>query len=201
MTTLRNVNTGRGPFRKAANLMGEYLVVEAINCGYIPTKQWAVQTPTGATVEGSSINKPSRIVAVPIVRSGIVFSDSLLRVISMDVQVGHLVIQRDEETALPKTLLDKLPSSISEADLVIVLDPMLATGGSVISAIDLILSKGVALDKIVVLHAIACPEGIKALSDRFPYIKAVIGVKDSHLNEQKYIIPGLGDFGDRYFSD
>lgn len=203
MTTLRNTNTGRGPFRKAANLIGEYLVIQAINCGYIPTKKWSVETPTGSVVDGCSINKPSRILAVPIVRAGTVFIESLLRVVSMDIQVGHLVIQRDEKTALPITLLEKLPKGTSsgEFDLVIVLDPMLATGGSVLAAIDILLAKGVDVEKIVVLHAIGCPEGIKALTDRHPNIKAVVGVVDTHLNEEsKQIIPGLGDFGDRYFS-
>jgi len=201
LTTLRNVNTGRGPFRKAANLIAEYLVVQAINLGFIPTKKWSVQTPTGASMEGASVNKPGRIMVVPIMRAGNVFVEPILRVISMDIQVGHLLIQRDENSALPKVLFDKLTGKVEDTDLVILLDPMLATGGTILAAVDLLVAKGVELDKIVLLHAIACPEGINALRARYPTIKAVIGVEDSHLDERKYIVPGLGDFGDRYYSD
>jgi uracil phosphoribosyltransferase len=202
LTKLRDVNTGRAEFRKYAKFIGELLVTEAVNKGFVPlADDHKVVTPTGATVNGTKLRDVSTLVAVSIVRAGNAFVDSVLRLIGEDVQMGQLVIQRDERTALPIRLLEKLPSRIKEAICVLVLDPMLATGGSIISAIEILLSHGVEESKIILLHALGCPEGLAVLQQRFPKVNVVLGVADSHLNERKFIMPGLGDFGDRFYCD
>ena len=200
---LRDERTNRADFRKYSELIGDYLVMEAFNSGFIPIETGLrINTPTGRFIDsGVALRRPESIMAVSVVRAGNAFINSVTRLISSDLQVGQLVIQRDEETALPKTLLKKLPRDISSADCVIVLDPMLATGGSIIAAVDVLIAYGVSVDRIVLLHAFGCPEGIAAVQAAFPGIKAVVAVKDSHLNERKYIIPGLGDFGDRFYCD
>ena len=198
MTILRDRNTDRAAFRHNAELIGDLLIIEAINRGFIPSVGKQVVSPTRASVDGIAVSTAS-VVAVSIVRAGNALVNSVFRILDPNMELGQLVIQRDESTALPVTLLDKLPQGIGEAACVVVLDPMLATGGSVLAAIDVLLTKGVRAERVVLLHALGCPEGIAAITDRFPEIRAIIGVVDSHLNERKFIIPGLGDFGDRFF--
>lgn len=204
VTKIRDQNTKRAEFRHYANLIGEYLIMMAVNQKMIPLDHnLAITTPTGSVVEDGVrlCTGDKAVVAVSIVRAGNAFVDSVLRLLSSSVQIGQLVIQRDEQTALPITLLDKLPSKIIEADCVLVLDPMLATGGSVIAGIDVLVAHGVAAEKIVLIHAFGCPEGIAAVSRAYPSIRGIVAIKDSHLNERKYIIPGIGDFGDRFYCD
>jgi uracil phosphoribosyltransferase len=197
---LRNEATSTGEFRNFSSLLGDYLLVEAINQGFVPlNRNVECLTPTGARIAGTELADVSSIIAVPIVRAGNAFTDSVLRLLSPEIAVGQLVIQRDEETALPKTILEKLPNKLADAQCVLILDPMLATGGSIVAAINVLKDKGVCEDRIVVLHALGCPEGIEALKANFKEIKVVIGVVDSHLNEKKFIVPGLGDFGDRFY--
>jgi uracil phosphoribosyltransferase len=181
-------------------LLGDLLLIEVVNRGFIPLKsEYRLLTPTGSNVPHPvALDASCRICIVPIIRAGLCFVESVFRILPLTVDVGHLVIQRNEETAEPITLLDKLPSNIADYDRVIVLDPMLATGGSVMSAIECILGKGVEEDKIVLVHALAAPEGLEAVRSRFPRICGVVGVVDEKLNDKKYIVPGLGDWGDRY---
>ena len=200
LTKLRDVNTKRAEFRHYANLMGEILVIEAVNCGFLPVvENGNIQTPTGLVVPATEIAPIDSIVAVSVVRAGNAFVDAVMRLVSPEIQLGQLVIQRDEKTALPIKLLEKLPSRICEASCVLVLDPMLATGGSILSAIQVLLDQGVEQSRIVLLHALGCPEGLHAIEERFPDVKVVVGTVDTHLNEWKFIIPGLGDFGDRFY--
>jgi uracil phosphoribosyltransferase len=199
MSRLRDVTTSKGEFRRNAHLLGDILMIEVINRGLIPMKTHNLLTPTDSVVPNSlGLDKSSRICIVPIIRAGLSFVESALRIFPHTVDIGHLVIQRDEETAKPTTLLDKLPTNIADYDRVIILDPMLATGGSVISAIDCVVAKGVKEDKIVLVHALAASEGLEAVASRFDSISGVVGVVDEQLNEKKYIVPGLGDWGDRY---
>lgn len=200
LTKLRDVNTKRAEFRHYANLMGEILVMEAVNCGFLPVDENKnIQTPTGLVVPAIEMASIDSIVAVSVVRAGNAFVDAVMRLVSPEIQLGQLVIQRDEKTALPIKLLEKLPSRICEASCVLVLDPMLATGGSILSAIQVLLDQGVEQARIVLLHALGCPEGLRAIEERYPDVKVVVGTVDSHLNERKFIIPGLGDFGDRFY--
>ena len=202
LSKLRDVRTQRSEFRRFSNLIGEYLVIEAVNNGFVPViENTELRTPTGCSVPGTFLAHEKSILAVSVVRAGNEFVESVLRLLSPEIEIGQLVIQRDETTALPIKLLEKLPSHISQAACVLVLDPMLATGGSILSAIQVLMDQGVEESRIVLLHALGCPEGIRAIQERFPNVNAVIGVVDSHLNERKFIIPGLGDFGDRFYCD
>ncbi|ANB12264.1 uracil phosphoribosyltransferase [Sugiyamaella lignohabitans] len=121
-----------------------------------------------------------------------------LRDCCRSVRIGKILIQRDEETTKPKLFYDKLPEDISER-YVFLLDPMLATGGSAMMAVDVLLSRGVVQERIVFLNLIASPEGIKNFTAKFPKVRIVTGVVDDGLDANSYITPGLGDFGDRYY--
>lgn len=114
------------------------------------------------------------------------------------VRIGKILIQRDEETALPKLFYSKLPMDVAQR-YCLLLDPMLATGGSVIKAIEVLLEAGVKEENIIFINLIASPEGIRALHERYPRVQTVVAAIDEGLNERKYIVPGLGDFGCRYF--
>ncbi|KAA8904579.1 hypothetical protein TRICI_005449 [Trichomonascus ciferrii] len=121
-----------------------------------------------------------------------------LRDCCRSVRIGKILIQRDEETSLPKLFYDKLPEDISDR-YVFLLDPMLATGGSASMAVDVLISRGVPEDRIYFLNLIASPEGIELFSHKFPKLNIITGVIDQGLDENKFITPGLGDFGDRYY--
>jgi hypothetical protein len=121
-----------------------------------------------------------------------------LRSVCKSVRIGKILIQRDEETALPKLIYVKLPKDISKRKILL-LDPMLATGGSANRAIGVLLEHGVLEENIVFLNLIAAPEGIAAMQTAYPRVRIITTMVDSHLNEKKFIMPGIGDFGDRYF--
>lgn len=199
LTVLRDRTTPKATFRQFAGLLGDYLVQEAIDCGYLEMENVLVTSPMDCAVSGVQLRKNMRIVAVPILRSGNAFVPSLLRLVDPGMDVAQLVIQRDETTAQARLLLDKTPADIASADLVVVLDPMLATGGSAVSAIRVLLQKGVELEKIVMINGFAAPEGVERVQREFAGIKVVVGVVDERLDEHKYIVPGLGDFGDRFY--
>lgn len=121
-----------------------------------------------------------------------------LRAVCKSVRIGKILIQRDEATAQPKLFYVKLPRDIAERQ-VLLLDPMLATGGSILKAIEELIKCGVREDKIIFLNMVAAPEGIHAVFARYPNMLIVTSEIDAGLNEMKYILPGIGDFGDRYF--
>ncbi|KAG0348286.1 Uracil phosphoribosyltransferase, synthesizes UMP from uracil, partial [Podila humilis] len=121
-----------------------------------------------------------------------------LREVCRSVRIGKILIQRDEETALPKLYYAKYPPDIATR-CCLLLDPALATGGSAIKAIESLTEHGVPENKILFLNLLSCPEGIRAVTARFPAIKIITAEIDPCLNGKKYIVPGLGDFGCRYF--
>ncbi len=132
---------------------------------------------------------------VPILRAGLGMVDGMLAMIPA-AKVGHIGLYRDPETAKPVEYYCKLPADCANRE-VFVVDPMLATGGSAIAAIQMLKDKGV--KSIRFMCIIAAPEGVKALTDAHPDVDLYIGALDDHLNEHKYIVPGLGDAGDRIF--
>ena len=132
---------------------------------------------------------------VPILRAGLGMVDGMLEMIPA-AKVGHIGLYRDPETAKPVEYYCKLPADCANRE-VFVVDPMLATGGSAIASIQMLKDKGV--KSIRFMCIIAAPEGVKALTDAHPDVDLYIGALDDHLNEHKYIVPGLGDAGDRIF--
>ncbi len=163
-------------------------------------KKVTVQTPCGV-YEGLQPVPESDMCAVSIVRSGDILLEAV-RGAAPNIKVGKILCQRDEHhpDKIAKLYYSKFPQDIATLCTVILVDPMLATGGSAILAIKTLIDAGVKEERIMFLNVVSCPEGLDALAVAFPKIQIVTAAVDSHLNEHKYIVPGLGDFGDRYYS-
>eukprot|EP01036_Dinobryon_divergens_P032629 gene32628-42263_t len=155
-----------------------------------------VTTPTEKEFVGEVVDV-SQITAVSIIRAGDSMLDAFMA-IAPEASVGKILIQRDEETSLPILFYSKLPPSISTKKVVL-LDPMLATGGSAKCAVDVLLKNGVPESNIYFFNVVSCPAGIASLTSAYPSMKIITGCIDEGLNEKNYIIPGLGDYGDRYY--
>lgn len=196
-TIIRNRETPPNVFRSYARRLMRVIAEEGLS--YVNPIPVTITTPVGPEHVYKGIqNDLSSIVVVSIIRAG----DSLLDVIMElvpECSVGKILIQRDEVTAEPKLFYSKLPSSL-EGKSIILVDPMLATGGSAIVAIKILLEKpGVQQKNVVFLNVVACPEGLANIHKHYPDVTIVTGSIDNNLNEKKYICPGLGDFGDRYY--
>lgn len=135
-------------------------------------------------------------VIVPVLRAGLGMSEGLMELIP-DCQIGHIGLYRDEETHRPKEYLVRLPKALGQ--LFILTDPMLATGYSAVHAVDTLISRGVSADNIVFMCLVAAPEGVSVLSGKYPGVKIYTASLDDRLNDNAYIMPGLGDAGDRLF--
>jgi uracil phosphoribosyltransferase len=161
----------------------------------LPFDQRDVTTPVGATYHG--LRPAVRVCAVPIIRAG----DSMeaeLRELHPGIRVGKILIQRDKRTKLPHLFYSHLPDDIAESH-VLLLEPMLATGGSASAAIGVLLKAGVLEERIVLVDVLAAPEGISAVHAAYPQVTIVTSSIEERLNDHAYMIPGIGDFGDRYF--
>eukprot|EP00824_Muranothrix_gubernata_P002650 TRINITY_DN13209_c0_g1_i2.p1 TRINITY_DN13209_c0_g1~~TRINITY_DN13209_c0_g1_i2.p1 ORF type:complete len:293 (-),score=46.95 TRINITY_DN13209_c0_g1_i2:108-986(-) len=194
LTIIRDKETPRSDFIFYSDRIIRLLIEEAL--GHLPYKHKSVMTPTGATYEGLAFD--TKLCGVSIIRAG-ESMETAMRAVCKKVRIGKILIQRDEETALPQLFYVKLPADVSDR-FVLLLDPMLATGGSAIKATEVLLERGVQEEKLIFVNLIAAPEGIQAYHSRFPKVIIVTSEVDSHLNGSKYIVPGIGDFGDRYFS-
>ena len=151
-----------------------------------------IQTPV---VEYETFELNTDIVLVPIIRAGLGMVDGILTLIPT-AKVGHVGVYRDEETLQPHEYFAKFPENLGEAE-VLVLDPMLATGGSADAAIEMVKKRGAKNIKLVCL--VGAPEGVNLIQERHPDVDIFLAALDSHLNEHGYIVPGLGDAGDRIF--
>ncbi|EER15299.1 uracil phosphoribosyl transferase, putative [Perkinsus marinus ATCC 50983] len=201
MTILRDADTVKSAeFRRAADRITRLLVEEVINLGWIKcAEDVKVTTPTEETVKGVRLPE-DHLMAVSIVRAG-ESMEAPVQEVFPEARIGKVLIQRDEETAMPKLFYIKLPEFKSSPH-VLLLDPMLATGGSCIMAIKSLLEDPnchIVESDIIFLNLISCPEGIENLTAAYPRVRIVSGCLDRGLNEKAYIVPGLGDFGDRYF--
>lgn len=190
LTIARDKNTSVEHFRQLVGQIARLMAFE-ITRDY-PTMPYTVQTPL-APCEGSRLARG--LTLVPILRAGLGMVDGILELIPT-ARVGHVGIYRDEKTLRPVTYYEKLPPDIAETD-VIVIDPMLATAGSVIACIDVL--KDTTATSIKVLCLVASPEGISALAGRHDDVPIFTAAVDEKLNERGYIVPGLGDAGDRLF--
>lgn len=190
---IRNKNTHRSDFVFYSDRIIRLLVERGLD--QLPVKEKEITTPLDVTYNG--VEFLGKICGVSIVRAGESMEQGL-RDCCRSVRIGKILIQRDEETALPKLFYEKLPEDISER-YVFLLDPMLATGGSAMLATEVLISRGVKPERILFLNLLAAPEGIEAYHAKFPEIKIITGGIDPKLDEKKRIDPGLGDFGDRYY--
>ena len=159
----------------------------------LPLTEIEIETPVAKCK--SKIISGKKLGIVPILRAGLGMVDGVLTVIP-SAKVGHIGLYRDPETHLPVEYYCKLPMDVAERDLIVV-DPMLATGGSAIAAIDFIKQRG--CKRITMMALVGCPEGVEALQKAHPDVDIYIAAIDERLNEHKYIVPGLGDAGDRLF--
>jgi uracil phosphoribosyltransferase len=190
LTEMRDASTPPHRFRRHLNLLGRMLFLEATRD--LPVAAIRVQTPLQET-NGVKFARP--MVFVPILRAGLGLLDGILSLVP-DACVAHVGIKRNEETAQPQPYYANLPPVIAEAD-VFLLDPMLATGGSAVEAVRQVKAAGAS--RITMLCVVSCPEGIAALSKAHPDVRIVTAAIDDGLNDRSYIVPGLGDAGDRYF--
>ena len=191
ISILRDKRTGTNEFRQ---LVDEIAMLEGfVALSDLPVEDVEVETPIETCMTPMIAGR--KLAVVPILRAGLGMVSGILALVP-SAKVGHIGMYRDEETHEPQEYYCKLPDPIDQR-LIVVVDPMLATGGSMISTIDLLKAKGCQHIKVLVL--VAAPEGIKALEKAHPDIELYCASIDDHLNEQGYIIPGLGDAGDKIF--
>lgn len=188
---MRDVNASCKDFRELVNEVSMLMCYEATRD--LPTEEVEIQTPMA--IAKCKVIAGRKLAFVPILRAGLGMCDGMLSLVPA-AKIGHIGMYRDPETHLPHEYYCKLPADIQERD-VIVLDPMLATGGSAIDAINAIKKHNPRSIKFVCI--ITCPEGIEALTKAHPDVQIYAAACDDYLNENKYIIPGLGDAGDRIF--
>ncbi|UNI24489.1 Uracil phosphoribosyltransferase [Purpureocillium takamizusanense] len=194
LSMIRNKDTERADFIFYSNRIIRLLVEEGLN--HLPVIEHDITTPVGRTYNGLMFQ--GKICGVSIMRAGEAMEQGL-RDCCRSVRIGKILIQRDEDTAQPKLFYDKLPEDIAER-WVLLLDPMFATGGSAIMAVEVLKARGVPEDRILFLNLIASPEGVGNFATRFPRLKVVTAFIDEGLDEKNYIVPGLGDFGDRFYT-
>lgn len=191
LSLLRDKNTGSKEFRELIAEITMLLCYESTRD--LPLKEVEIETPMA--IAKTKVISGRKLAFVPILRAGVGMVDGVMQLVPA-AKIGHIGLYRDPETCEPVEYYCKLPSDISSRE-VIVLDPMLATGGSAIDAIRMIKDKGVTNIKFMCI--IAAPEGLKALSEAHPDVKIYCAALDQCLDDHKYILPGLGDAGDRIF--
>jgi uracil phosphoribosyltransferase len=191
LSKIRDASTPSEDFRRELRELATLMTYEvARDFETVPRR---VQTPL-TECEGSALARP--VIVAPILRAGLSFVDGMLNVLTEDVSVGHIGLFRDEETLRPQSYYFKLPTHLSLAE-VLVVDPMLATGWSATAAITQLKENGAKRLRFVCL--VCCPEGLRQLRGMHPDVPVFTAAIDPGLNERAYIVPGLGDAGDRYF--
>lgn len=191
LTLLRDKNTGSKEFRSLVSEIAALMCYEATRD--LPLKEVEIETPVA--VAKTKVISGKKLAVVPILRAGLGMVDGMLALVP-SAKVGHIGIYRDPETVQPVEYYCKMPTDIEERE-VIVVDPMLATGGSAVDAISQIKSRGAKSIKFMCI--IAAPEGLEVLTKAHPDVDVFCANLDERLNEHSYIVPGLGDAGDRIF--
>jgi len=161
----------------------------------LPFDSQNVVTPVGETYEG--LKRAAKVCAVSVVRAG-ESMETELRSMYRGMRIGKILIQRDKQTKLPKLFYSHLPDDVSKRH-VLLLEPMLATGGSALAAMQVLLDAGVREENIIFINILAAPKGLDRLTAAYPNLRIVTSSIEKQLNENAYMIPGIGDFGDRYF--
>ncbi len=192
ITVLRDKNTTTEQYRQAADQLGTVLAVECDSL--FPKTARFVDTPLMRT-HGVQFKRES--VLIPVLRSGLVMLPPFMR-FHPSAKIGFIGARRDEKTAIAELYYKKLPA-FTQNNPILLLDPMIATGGSAALAVKELLHSGACQKQITVIAFIAAPEGLSHLQNLYPEIGVVVAQVDEGLNAQKFIVPGLGDFGDRYF--
>jgi uracil phosphoribosyltransferase len=191
LTFIRDKNTGSKEFRELVTEVSMLMGYEVTRD--FPLEEIEIETPV--TTMKSQVISGKKVGLIPILRAGLGMVDGMLNLLPA-ARVGHIGLYRDPQTLKPVEYYCKLPQDIEEREL-IVLDPMLATGGSAVAAIDFLKEKGATSIKLVCL--IAAPEGVNAVKDAHPDVDIYVAALDEKLDDHAYIVPGLGDAGDRLF--
>jgi uracil phosphoribosyltransferase len=190
LAELRDKRTTPDRFRRAATRISVLLAAEAMR--EVPSNTVTVDTPLGPA---DGLRTSDDVVIVPVLRAGLGMLDAVLEIVPR-ARVGHIGLQRDEMTAVASQYYAKLPPAL-DTSFVLMIDPMLATGGSAVAALDLLRAAGARQVRIVCI--VAAPEGLSVVERHHPGVVVFTPVIDRGLNERKFIVPGLGDFGDRLY--
>ncbi|KAL2821306.1 uracil phosphoribosyltransferase-domain-containing protein [Aspergillus cavernicola] len=194
MTILRDSSTDCKKFAETAEKVGDKIISAALDM--LPPQPTHVACPTGVTYEGVQESTP--VCGVAILRAGASLENALRRGYTGPLSFGKMLIQRDETTCLPTLYYAKFPPQIG-SQKVLILEPMLATGGSACAAIDGLKQRGVLEENIIFVNVLASESGVETLLSRFPGISLVTATIDKDLTSNNIISPGLGDFGDRFY--
>ena len=190
LVSLRDKYTSPEHFRRAATRISVLLAAEAMRD--LPTLDTSVETPIGSA-PGRRVG--ADVVVVPVLRAGLGMLDAVLELLPA-ARVGHIGLQRDEATAIASKYYTKLPRDLANS-FVLMIDPMLATGGSAVAALDLLQHAGAKVVRMICI--VAAPEGVALVEQHHPDVEVYTPVVDRELNSHRYIVPGLGDFGDRLY--
>jgi uracil phosphoribosyltransferase len=190
LVELRDKRTAPDRFRRAASRISVLLAAEALR--EVDSSDVTVETPLGPA-PGRTITRD--VVVVPVLRAGLGMLDAVLGLVP-HARVGHIGLQRDEMTAVASQYYAKLPARLASS-FVLLIDPMLATGGSAVTALDLLRRAGAPAVRVICI--VAAPEGVAAVQRHHPHVSIYTPVVDRGLDERKFIVPGLGDFGDRLY--
>lgn len=192
LTKLRNIATRPKTFRACLNDIALFLSMDAT--ASLPTYTKTIETPLQKT-KGTLLKEINPLI-VPILRAGLALSDTLQTILP-NADTGHVGLYRDHDTHEPVQYLNRLPSDLARP--IFLCDPMLATGNSMIATLDILVECGAEINDITIITLLCAPEGITALRKKYKDIPVYTAAIDDHLNENAYIVPGLGDAGDRYF--
>ncbi|CAK8574964.1 unnamed protein product [Lathyrus sativus] len=196
VSVLRNEQTPCPIFRNAMAELGRLLMYEASR-DWLPTVSGEIQSPLGvASVEFIDPREP--VAVIPILRAGLALAEHASSILPA-TKIYHLGMSRNEETLQPTVYLNKLPEKFAEGSKVFLVDPMLATGGTIVAALNLLKDRGVSNKQIKVISACSSPPALEKLSEQFPGLQVYTGIIDPVLNDKGFIIPGLGDAGDRSY--
>ena len=191
LTIIRDINTGTKEFRELVDEVSTLMAFEITRD--LPLEEVEIETPVSKSTSKTIAGK--KVAIIPILRAGLGMVDGMIKIIPA-AKVGHVGLYRDPETLKPVEYYVKLPADVEEREFIVV-DPMLATGGSAVDAISAIKKRGAKNIKFVCL--VAAPEGVKAVEEAHPDVDIFIAALDEKLNDHGYIVPGLGDAGDRLF--
>ena len=198
LSVIRNKDTSAGEFKAAVRKLGTILILEAVK--ELPTKSYPVQTPL-ASCNSFSLDRDIKVIFAPILRAGLGLADVASELIP-EASIQHVGMYRDEITLKPVWYYDKTPVEYDSAQniRVFILDPMLATGNSACATVGLFIKRGIDVENITFVSILSAPEGILSLSNEFSKLRIVTAKIDESLNSRGYILPGLGDAGDRLFN-
>lgn len=198
LCTIRDKHTDTQGVRLSARKLTRILLYEATK--NLPQKEVEIETPL-TTFKTQTINPDINIIISPILRAGLIFTDEAVDILPQ-ATIRHIGMYRDEKTLKPIWYYNKVPMIVDNPEnyYVYITDPMLATGNSLIEAIKLYVDKGIPETNITAVCMISAPVGIEAVFAKFPAITLIVAAVDSHLNERGYIVPGMGDAGDRIFN-